>query len=339
MFLNLHLFDPAAVQTTSTNNANNSLTAEIKTYYEKQLLRNAEPALVHDQFAKKFTIPQGSGHTIEWRRFSPLSKKTSAITEGVTPDGSTLNVTPLTCALNQYGDFIRLSDRLDVEAIDPIVTETCKLQGAQAGLTINSVTRDVLAAASVVMFPGSVSARTSLTASSVLDIATIYKAVATLRSQNAPTINGEYVAIIHPWVANDLMMATSATPAWIDVHKYSSVQEIFNGEIGKIGGVRFVSSTEAKIWNDSTCPSASSPLTGYLSVFQTIILGAESYATTDLAGMGLEYIVKPLGYGDDPLNQRSACGWKVMKASAILNQNYMVSIETCSATKLQASAN
>lgn len=337
----LHLFTPADVQKTSTNSSNNSLAYEIKEYYEKQLLRAAEPNLVHDQFGTKYTIPQGSGHTIEFRKFSSLEKKTTAITEAVTPDGSVLNVEHVVATLSQYGDFIRLSDRLELEAIDPIINETSKLQGAQAGLTLNAITRDTLAGASSKFWANGGAARSSLTATNTLTVDDVFKAVATLRAANVPTIGGDYVAIIHPWVANDLMTAISSSGShvWMDVHKYAAPENIFSGEIGKLGGVRFVSSTEAKIWNDSTCPSATSPATGYLSVFQTLFIGEGAYGVTELAGAGLEYIVKPLGYGEDPLNQRSSLGWKAMKAAVILDQTRMVSVESTCKTQPQASAN
>lgn len=330
----LRLFDPADVQKTTTNSSGNSLLPEIKQYYEKQLLRNAEPNLIHDQFGKKYTIPQGSGHTMEIRKFTSLAKKMTPLTEAVTPDGSTLNVEPLTITLNQYGDFIRTSDRLQLESIDPIINETSKLQGSQAGLTLNAVTRDELAGATNKIFSGGAASRSVMTASSNISVDDIFMAAATLRSANAPTIGGDYVCIIHPWIVNDLMTAISASGShvWMDVHKYAAPDAIYNGEIGKLGGVRFVTSTEAKIWNDSTTPTN-------LAVFQTLIVAEEAYAVTDLAGAGLEYIVKPLGYGEDPLNQRASMGWKAMKAAKILNNDYMVSIESVSKSAPQASAN
>ena len=86
--LNLHLFDQDT-QTTLLNAPGNDLSAEMKTYYEKRLLDAAEPELVHDQFADKYPIPQGSGKTIEFRKYSALPKSLTALTEGTTPPGST----------------------------------------------------------------------------------------------------------------------------------------------------------------------------------------------------------------------------------------------------------
>ena len=98
---------------------------------------------------------------------------------------------------------------------------------------------------------------------------------------------------------------------------------VFKGEIGSIGNVRFVKSTEAKIWKDETCPEG-------LAVFSTLVLGAHAYAVTDVTGGGLQHIVKQLGYGDDPLNQRASVGWKATRVAEILSDEYMVRIESCS---------
>ena len=136
------------------------------------------------------------------------------------------------------------------------------------------------------------------------------------------------MGIIHPYVAYDLRR----DPDWIDVHKYAQPDEIYNGEIGTLHGVRFVETSEAKIWKDTTCPSG-------LAVFGTLVLGAHAYGVTELEGGGLEHIVKQLGYGDDPLNQRASVGWKGMRAAERLVEQYMVRIESVSSYSATAAAN
>ena len=111
---------------------------------------------------------------------------------------------------------------------------------------------------------------------------------------------------------------------WIDVHKYSATSEIFEGEIGKLGGVRFVETTEAKIFADAGANSR--------DVYATLVLGANAYGVTELEGGGLQHIVKQLGSGgtSDPLNQRATAGWKGTKVAERLVENYMVRIESAS---------
>lgn len=316
--LNLRLFD---TQTTLLS----PLSAEMKTYYEDTLIDTAEPKLIHDQFADKYPIPKNNGKKIEFRKYSPLAKATTPLTEGVTPAGNSLSVSTITATVNQYGDYIRLSDVLELTAIDNNVVQSTKLLGSQSGRTLDTVTREILNAGTNVIYAPKadgteVLSRATLAADSTLTVDTIFRAAAQLKSMNTDGFDDDsYVAIIHPYAAYDLMRCDE----WIDAHKYSDPENIYNGEIGKIGGVRFVQSTEAKILSGAGCPDG-------LAVFCTIVLGAHAYATTEVSGGGLQHIIKQLGYGDDPLNQRSSVGWKAIKTAEILTQEYMVRIESCS---------
>ena len=323
-----------AVQTTLLNTTGNDLSPEMKTYYDKNLLREAKANLVHRQFGQKRPIPKGSGKTIEFRKFTPLGKALTALTEGVTPAGNQLDVTAITATVAQYGDFILLSDLLELTALDPIIVETTSLLGDQAGRTDDTLVRNVLVQGTNVMYApkiGSggaetaVSSRAGLDTTAVLTVDLIKQAVAKLRAANVPTIDGSYVGIIHPYAAYDLM----SDPAWIDMQKYVDNTPLFNGEIGKIGGVRFVESSEAKIWRDSTCPAQSGATPAYYAVFATLIIGRDAYGVTDLEGGGLQTIVKNKGSAGtaDPLDQRSSVGWKETMTAEILMQPYMLRIE------------
>ena len=132
----LNLFD---VQTTGQA----SLSAEMKTFYENTLIDMAEPKLVHDRFADKYPIPKNNGKTIELRKYSSLAKATTPLVEGVTPAGNMLSVTAKTATVNQYGDYIKLSDMLELTAIDNNVVQSTKLLGSQSGRTLDTITREM----------------------------------------------------------------------------------------------------------------------------------------------------------------------------------------------------
>ena len=148
---------------------------------------------------------------------------------------------------------------------------------------------------------------------------------AELRAQNAPTIDGDYIGIIHPYTAYDLMR----DPDWRDPHKYADTTNLYEGEIGKIGRVRFVQSTEAKIWRDSTCPAQSGANPAYYAVFASLFFGDGAYGTTEVEGGGLQTIVKQKGSAGtaDPLYQRSSVGWKALKTAEILLPSYLIRVE------------
>ena len=90
MKMNLQMFAEANTQTTG------GLSAEMKTYYGMELLENAKPQLVHNQFAATKGLPAGGGKTVEWRKFGAFDKALKPLTEGVTPDGSGISVSYIT---------------------------------------------------------------------------------------------------------------------------------------------------------------------------------------------------------------------------------------------------
>ena len=318
--MTLQLF-AATVQTTLLE----GLSAEMKTFYDMTLIDEAQAALVHDQFGQKRPIPKNGGKTIEFRKFAALAKATTPLTEGVTPDGKGLTVTTITATVNQYGDYITQSDVLELTSLDNTILEATKLLGRQAGLTLDTIVRNVLQSGTNVTYCAKVAAdgaetavtsRNGLDATSQLTVKVIQQVVAKLRAQNAPTINGKYVAIIHPYVAYDLMR----DPEWIDAHKYAKPDNLYEGEIGEVAGVRFVQTSEAKIYSGG--------------VFGTLIFGDGAYGVTEISGGGLQTIVKQKGSAGtaDPLDQRSSVGWKAIKTAELLIPQYLVRVESKSAT-------
>ena len=318
--INLQLF-ANEVQTTLLA----GLSPEMKTFYDMTLIDEASANLVHDQFGQKRPIPANGGKTIEFRKFSSLPKATTALTEGVTPDGKSLTVTALTATVEQYGDYITQSDVLELTSLDNTILEATKLLGKQAGLTLDTIVRDKIHGENKsFFFPNDKSARSALTNDDQLTVKDVQAVVAHLRAQNAPTIGGKYVAIIHPYVAYDLMR----DPEWIDAHKYANPTNLYEGEIGEVAGVRFVQTTEAKIYEGG--------------VFSTLVFGEGAYGVTEISGGGLQTIVKQKGSAGtaDPLDQRSSVGWKAIKTAELLVPNYLCAIESKSAKwSAKASAN
>ena len=319
MMLNLQLF-ANQVQTTLLD----GLSAEMKTFYDMTLIDEASANLVHAQFGQKRPIPKNGGKTIEFRKFAPLAKAITPLTEGVTPDGKSLSVSTITATVSQYGDYITQSDVLELTALDNTILEATKLLGRQAGVTLDTVVRNVMQSGTNVTYCpkiGEGGAETAVTSRSGLDntcqltVKVLQQVVAKLRGQNAPTINGKYVAIIHPYAAYDLMR----DPEWIDAHKYTNVGNLYEGEIGEIAGIRFVQTTEAKIYSGG--------------VFGTLVFGDGAYGVTEITGGGLQTIVKQKGSAGtaDPLDQRSSVGWKAIETAELLIPQYLVRVESKSA--------
>ena len=258
----LQRFADSNTQTTGTQ----SLSAEMKTYYGMELLENAKPALVHNQFAATKPLPVGGGKTVEWRKFGSFDKALTPLTEGVTPDGSGITVSYITKELSQYGDYTTVSDMLDLTAIDDVVLEITDRHGANMGLTLDTVTRNEIQQGTHVIYApaiGSGGAKTEvqhrydLDKSCTMTAELVARAATALKKMNAPTFEGKYVCIIHPSVAFDLRN----DPDWVAAHQYAAATELFSGEIGELHGVRFVETTEAKIFRGDDLASDSRTLT------------------------------------------------------------------------------
>lgn len=253
----LQLFADPNTNVTTDNTTGNDLSPTIKTFYKTSLLENARNEHYFAQFGQKQPLPKNGGNKVEWRKFDTFEKALTPLTEGVTPDGRNINMSKIEAPIAQYGDYTTVSDRLELEAVDPIITAVTEEHGAQAGDTQDTLIRDEVMKGTNVIYAGSNVSRTTIAKTDVITPTLVDQAATFLKKMKAPTINGDYVAIIHPSVAYDLREASS----WLDVHKYAQPAEIYNGEIGKLHGVRFVEDTEAKIFKGAPLTEAAANLT------------------------------------------------------------------------------
>ena len=267
-----------------------ALSAEMKTYYGMELLENAKPALVHNQFAATRGVPVGGGKTVEWRKFGSFEKALTPLTEGVTPDGSGISVSYITKELSQYGDYTTVSDMLDLTAIDDVVLEITDRHGANMGLTLDTVTRNEIQQGTKVIYAPTINEdgtetevlhRYELGKANKLTAALVARAATALKKMNAPTFDGKYVCILHPSVAFDLRN----DPDWVAAHQYAAATELFSGEIGELHGVRFVETTEAKIFRAEDLTENSRTLTAAAAVSgSNVITVKETLSPLQLGG-------------------------------------------------------
>lgn len=304
-----------ATQTTSTT----GVLPTIQTYYDKKLLARMIANFVHLQFGQKRPVPKGSGKTIDFRKFSNLAAATTPLTEGVTPSGNAITITNVTATVSQYGDYVEVSDVLDMVAIDPVLDEMADVLGDQASDTLDQIVRDILVAGTSVQYANGRASRVTVAAGDNLTVNEIRKAVRTLKRNNAkPLDGGDYVAIVEPGATYDLQGDTK----WEAAAQYAGSKQIFSGEIGRLYGVRFVETSNAKKFAGAGAAA--------VDVYATLVIGKDAYGIVDIAGSGnVQNIIKPHGSAGtaDPLNQRSTTGWKALFTAKILQQTAMVRIE------------
>ena len=252
IIFDLQYFADANVQTTGDNTTGNDLSPAMKEYYDTELLENAREELFFNQFGKVQTVPEGNGKRVSFRKFDTFGKSLKPLEEGVTPDGNTMNMSSVEVEIEQYGDYTTVSDMLDLTAVDDVILSCTEEHGAQAGLTLDTLTRNELCKGTNVSFAPTVSGDTvtevdvryALDSSAKLTPTVVNKAVTKLKKNKAPKIDGKYICVIHPSVSEDLR----ESQGWIEAHKYGALTELFNGEIGELHGVRFIETNEAPIF-------------------------------------------------------------------------------------------
>lgn len=300
-------YDPQAVPTANTGSSN--LAPGMAEFYSKRMLERTLPNLVYHQFGEKETITENAGKTINWRRFLSY-QPADVLQEGITPDPSNPVQEKISVTVIQLGAFTPFTDLVSMTHIDLRITELVDLHSEQAALTVDKQVRDELCTSTNIIYApivaddGSkttVTSRASITANAKLTPEVIAQASTFLRKQNAPTIDGtHYAMIVHPSVAHDIM----TNKDWIDYQKYANPDNIYKGEIGTLYGFRFFLSTQARVTKDGASKAA---------VYDCISLGKNAFKVCDIAGKGIEIIVKPItsGGSDNPLNQRGSVAWKL----------------------------
>ncbi len=226
-----------------------------KQFYDKKLLETAKTRLIHASFGQKRSIPRHGGKRVEFRKYNLFTPDVDALTlvEGVTPEGQSLSQSKVEAEVSQYGAYVEVSDLLDLTAYDEVLADSAELLGEQLGTVIEWVTRDAMCATTNVQYAGGKTERNQLDGECVLTVDEIRKAVRTLKKNKArmftTAIDGSvrrphYVCICSPDSTYDLQNDA----LWQDVSKYSNAEQIYSGEIGRLFGVVFVESTEAKVY-------------------------------------------------------------------------------------------
>lgn len=299
-----------AATTTST------LSSVVKAYYDKRFLMRAEANFVYKQLGRIGVIPRNEGKTVVWNRYTNPTAKTTALTEGTDPTPSGLSATLISATISQYGNYEQVTDILSLSAIDNTISSAIDLLAYEAALTIDTVIRDVVMAGGTALYASGVANRTSIAASNVATVADVRKAVRELKGNNAkPMETGSFMAVIHPDVEYDLQGDSN----WVSAVQYTTagVDRIYNGEVGKLYGVRFLNTTQAPILTNLGSAGT--------EVYQSMFFGQEAFGVSELQGLST--------FVDSPsprsaLRLYSDVGWKAGFAAKELNSAFAVRLES-----------
>ena len=313
------------------------ISAENQSFYDRNLLDRALPLFIHTKFAQIRDIPRNAGtSTIKFRRYSNLAAATTPLTEGTTPAGQKLSATDITATVQQYGDFVQISDVLDYESQDPTLMEAGELLGDQFADTIDQLTRDILNAGTVLARINSRASRGAIVAGDVPTLASIQTAVKTLKLANGrkmtkmvdastgyatQPLNSAFVAINH----TNISPIIKAFTGFVKIENYANKKDIMEGEYGYLEETRFIETTNAKVFTGQGGSG--------IDVYSILFIADRAYGTSRISGEAVKNIIKPLGSAGtgDPLDQRATSGWKATFVAKILNDAFMYRIECAAA--------
>ncbi|HNX04154.1 MAG TPA: N4-gp56 family major capsid protein [Opitutales bacterium] len=316
---------------------------EIRDFYDRVALRKAVPLITFRKWGQKRTLPRNKGKTVLFKRWGTLAPATTPLAEGVTPVGNKMDYVEIRATIQQYGDWIPVTDQVLMTSIDPFLTEASEQLGEQEGETHDILMRNDLLSGSNVVYANDVSGRTNVVAkvsTSDLDIIIrtlklanarkITKQVNPTANYNTAPIRAGYIAIIHPYQTGDVEALTGFVP----VENYPSSVSVMDGEIGSYRGIRFIETTQAMCYEGGGGDVADTikNTASKADVYPMLVFAEDAYGEIPLSGSNHGVIIKVHGENDrydtsDPLNQRGSIGWKSMWVGKILNDAWIVRYE------------
>ena len=312
-------------------------------YADRKLLKRAQPNNILGQFGQNRPLPTKNGKTIIFRRYNSLAAATVPLQEGVTPTGKSLTKTDVQVSVDQYGDFVTITDIILDHHEDPVLNESIEILGEQAAKTWDLLRAGVLTAGTNLYYSNGL-LRTAVNKTITRDILRrvdriLGRAEAekiTSIVQAGPKVSTEpippaYVVVHHV----DLKMDVEACEGFVPVHKYASTQGLINGEYGSVGEFRFVIDNNLTPWADAggvfdgSGTSMLSTTGAKADVYPMLVFAKNAYGVVPLAGKESvsTYVNNPKSSISDPLAQRGTVGWKGSTATVILYDNYMLRIE------------
>ena len=355
----------AITGTTATGQHNYLGDAALQKFFILTLTKRAVPYLVLFEDAQMTTIPRNAGgfglnnQSISFRKFSALWDPAVdgvgapvPLTEGEAPVGKDLEITEVGAGLQQYGDWIKVSDLAETASVDGILVHAAEALGEYEGQKLHRVMLYALEATTnnwygdstsgpQTIFPGvaggPIDTDAEVTSTMKLDSALVRKLVRTMKRNNAARFSdGFYHMIIDPYQAHDLMSDSTFT----DIAKYNGGiaagggPNLLTGEVGRGWGVRFKEANELLTGTGAAGPPV-------VKTYHSYLYGPNGFGMLDLAGMavrkidprtnrGVQIFTQPVNRPDkiDPLGQIGFVSCKVAFAGIVFDPIQVMKVVT-----------
>jgi N4-gp56 family major capsid protein len=311
--------------TTASDGSNNRLVNENAEFYQRVMLERLQDGVFFMPYGAKKNIPQNAGAKTSWRRLEMPAKVTTALVEGTTPTGIDLTINNVNATVAQYGAYTKITDLLDLVGLDPIITETSKLFGDHAAISMDAIVGNILIGGTNPVFANSKASHALLAAGDVISTVDILKIRAAMVKNNVKKIklpNGKmgYLAFTHPDTVTKIMSLTE----WKDQNVYVDTTNREEGIVGQMYGIYFleVGGAAMPVFTDG---GSGSILPGKY----TIVIGADAFGIPDIEGSSKpKILVFGDGNTENPLNLYKTVGWKTCFTAVILNDKNIIRYES-----------
>jgi len=341
-----------------TVTAYGDITPAVAAYAVVRMLKRAMPYLHFEKFGQTYVLPTNNTNVAKFRRYFlsgatgsagtgsgdfniPLA--TTALVEGVTPTGSVLSNQDYTVTLSQYGDFVTITDVIEDTHTDPVLAQTTDILGEQAAVTVETLRFNVLKAGTNVFYANQVANRAAVIAQIALadqrrvttelnrqNARKISSVVASTADYNTKSVEAAFMAICHPDCETDIRSLAGFKP----VADYGPHMSPFEGEIGSVEQVRYLSSTVVAPWADTGGDATTNGVRyttadSSCDVYPILYFGRDAYGIVPLKGKSsmTPMVVNPKPASGDPLGQRGTVGWKLWHGTVILQEAFMARLE------------
>jgi N4-gp56 family major capsid protein len=327
----------SASYTGFTAQANTSTGVEFSKLYDPLHLLRVTQDMMYDKYAEARFVPANAGVKSMFAfRYRNLRPATTPLTEGLLPNETTPIREKVDFSIAQYGSYLTYTDQIDIFDVDNIKSQFTDILGTQAAETADVVIRDVISGGTNVVYAGGSATRTIMAdAANKLTVTQLDLAVLKLKNAKAKKfksiidgsvkigtkpIRDAYVCMVHPNQFPDLKVLSGYVP----VEQYAYSKDIMEGEIGSYNEIRFIENTNLKVVQGGT--------SGTVNIYLSLLLAEKAYAAVSVRGkQGTEMIFKALNAGgaENALNQKGSIGWKMYCGAKILNELFLVRLETC----------
>ena len=249
-------------------NAASGFQADVEAFIQEEVEPLARRQLVAYQFGKPLHLDPNRGTTYTASRYERLPLPFAPLQEGVAPPGESLTLRQVTATAQQWGDRVIVTDVANLTIKHPLFQQAIQLVSIQLPETLERNTLNTLLSGVQVNFANGKSSRANLVATDVMSPHENNRIVGSMLGYGVPRFMGDeredmmieagayrdpsktpavmqhYVALISPFVAQDMRENSLVATAW----SYSDVNRLYNNELGPFGGTRFVETNMMPYW-------------------------------------------------------------------------------------------